>query len=541
MKRKRRQVPMDQLEAIVERSRSALSQEEHGLLASAIETLAEVTRELEVKGVTIARLRQMLFGARSEKTGVVLGEKTDTEPKGDEAGDTEKTGTPEQTSKRKGHGRNGARAYAGAQRRTIPHLTLTHGQRCPQCQKGKLYHQAQAKTLVRITAMAPISALVCECERLRCNGCGEIFTAQAPPEIGTEKYDESVAAMVALLKYGTGLTFYRIARLQKSLGIPLPASTQWDLVSEAADGLGEVFEELCRQAAQAKLLHNDDTTGKILELIQPRERDPICDGDRVGVYTSAIVATEAGREIALFFTGNRHAGENLAALLARRQAERPLPIQMCDALSHNTAGEFESILANCMAHARRKFVDVKVSFPEECRYVLETLRDVYRNDAHAREQAMSDEQRLALHQAESGPIMEKLESWLAEQIQDKKIEPNSGAGEAIGYMRKHWDKLTLFLRVAGAPLDNNVCERALKKAILHRKNALFYRTLVGARVGDLYMSLIYTAERNEIDPFDYLVAVARHREPAKADPAAWMPWTYRQTLQRRAAQAQNSS
>jgi transposase len=61
-------------------------------------------------------------------------------------------------------------------------------------------------------------------------------------------------------------------------------------------------------------------------------------------------------------------------------------------------------------------------------------------------------------------------------------------------MLKHWEKLTLFLRHPGPPLDNNICERALKKAILHRKNALFYKTVNGAHVGDVFMSLIYTCE-----------------------------------------------
>jgi transposase len=99
-------------------------------------------------------------------------------------------------------------------------------------------------------------------------------------------------------------------------------------------------------------------------------------------------------------------------------------------------------------------------------------------------------------------------------------------------MRKHWLKLTLFLRVPGAVLDNNVCERALKKAILHRKNALFYKTQNGAHVGDIFMSLIYTAELNDESPFDYLVALQRHHEAAAATPVAWMPWCYREALAR---------
>jgi hypothetical protein len=129
---------------------------------------------------------------------------------------------------------------------------------------------------------------------------------------------------------------------------------------------------------------------------------------------------------------------------------------------------------------------------------------VYHNDAIARERALSPEARLRFHQEESRPAMSQLHDWLARQLDEKLTEPNSAQGRAIGCMLRHWDRLALFLRQAGAPLDNNVCERALKKAILHRKNALFCKTRNGARVGDLFMSLIYACELNQADPFDYL-------------------------------------
>jgi hypothetical protein len=252
--------------------------------------------------------------------------------------------------------------------------------------------------------------------------------------------------------------------------------------------------------------------------------------ERTGVYTTGIVSQSGGHQIALYFTGRKHAGENLAAVLAERAAALPPPIQMCDALSHNVAGEFEAIVANCIAHARRKFVEVASSFPEQCRYVLETLREVYRNDATARTEQLSPEARLAFHQEHSGPLMRGLQWSLYEQLQRRKIEPNSTLGGAVNYLLKHWGKLTRFLETAGAPLDNNLCERALKKAILHRKNSLFYKTENGAAVGDLFMSLIYTAELNKVDPFDYLVQLQCHATAITADPTSWMPWNYCDTL-----------
>ncbi len=169
-------------------------------------------------------------------------------------------------------------------------------------------------------------------------------------------------------------------------------------------------------------------------------------------------------------------------------------------------------------------------FPDECRYVLESLSVIYRNDAIARERKLSPSARRHFHQAESGPTMEKLHIWLGRQLEDKLVEPNSSLGVAISYMLKHWERLTLFLRVAGAPLDNNICEQALKRAILHRKNALFYKTCNGAHVGDIFMSLIHTCALCGANPFDYLTEIDRHAAEMSAAPQNWMPWNYRQTI-----------
>jgi transposase len=217
-------------------------------------------------------------------------------------------------------------------------------------------------------------------------------------------------------------------------------------------------------------------------------------------------------------------------VLARRAEELPPPIQMCDALSRNLPGELQTILAHCLAHARRRFVDVYDRFPEVCRHLLESLAVVYGNDALARERGLTPEARLQLHQEASGPTMQSLHDWLGRQLGEKRTEPNSALGGAIGYTLKHWEELTLFLRQAGAPLDNNVCERALKKAILHRKNALFYKTRNGAKVGDLFMSLIYTCQLDGANPFDYLTELQQHTEALAACPERWMPWNYRDAL-----------
>jgi len=516
-----------ELPGLLERAKGVLSAEDHATLTVMAETLTFVARELREKTTTIERLRYLLFEPKTEKTSQVLGDQAGVSEAGEKRGSQEK---------RPGHGRNGVAAYSGAARVKVEHPTLQDGCACPGCQKGRVYLLREPATLVRITGVAPLGATVFEKDRWRCNLCGDVFTAPSPEGVGEAKYDEKATSMVGLLKYGTGLPFNRIEKLQAGMGIPLPAATQWELVRNGATPLAPAQEELIRQAASGQVLHNDDTAMKVLELTPEQRAAAIGDDEaeqRTGVFTSGIVASTEGHRIALFFTGAKHAGENLSDLLARRAAELPPPIQMCDALAANTAGGLDTILANCMAHGRRRFVGVAESFPAECRRVLETLREVYKNDASARNSEMSPEERLHLHQTKSGPLMADLEAWMKGQLDDHKVEPNSGLGAAIGYMLKHWSELTLFLREPGAPLDNNLCERALKKAILHRKNALFYKTLNGAHVGDVFMSLIHTAELNGVKPFDYLVALLRHQAQVADAPADWMPWNYTAALAER--------
>ena len=533
------------LEDVLRRVERSLDEKDAALVRAVFESYAYVADLVEDKNTSIRRLRQLFFGARAEKTAAVVGSKTRTpeaavprEAETDLAAGEESVDLSDAAAASKGHGRNGADAYTGAARIEVRHPSLTAGDACPACGQGTVYDKAPG-VLVRITGQPPLAAKVYQLQKLRCNLCGQVFTAAAPEEAGDRKYDATAGSMIGLLTYGSGLPFNRLDGLQGNLEVPLPASTQWDIVHAVAASLTPAFDELIRQAARGDVLHNDDTTVKILELMGGRSRqdaltDAVEDGSdaaqRKGLYTSGVVALRDGHRVALFFSGRRHAGENLAQVLEHRAEQLPPPIQMCDALSRNLPGELRTILAHCLAHARRRFVEVHDRFPEPCRHLLEALAVVYRNDSVARERRLSPEARLRFHQEASGPTMHDLRDWLTRQLEDKRTEPNSALGGAIAYMLKHWDPLTLFLRQAGAPLDNNLCERALKKAILHRKNALFYKTRNGARVGDLFMSLIYTCQLNEANPFDYLTELQRHAETLAACPERWMPWNYRDAL-----------
>lgn len=502
--RSRIEVNLDELDQIIDRATDApLSKSDSAKLKIALHAMAE----------------RLSSKRTSEKTSVVLGE-------------TISPGSTQQSEKAPsrppGHGRNSAAEFTAASTVAVPHAKLKHGDGCPACREGRIYEQKQPATRVRIVGRPPLEATVFEMQRLRCNACGQIFTADAPPAAGADKYDYTAIAMLALLKYGAGTPFHRLERLQRQLGIPMPATTQWDLLAATASRLQPAWEELIRQAAQGEVMHNDDTGMRILHLA----REP---GDkRTGTFTSGIVSIVGLHKIALFFTGWKHAGENLAAVLKQRARELAPPVQMCDALSRNTpkADGIKTLLANCLAHGRRQVVEVAENFPEECRYVLEILRAVYHNDALARDRSLSADARLHFHREHSRPLLINLHDWMEAQFAERKTEPNSGLGKAMTYLLRHWKKLTLFLKHPGVPIDNNVVERALKKAILNRKNALFYKTLNGARVGDLFMSLIHTCELNGANPFEYLTQLLRHSDELNQKPSAWMPWNYREGLAR---------
>ncbi len=532
-------ISMAELEALLERAKAGpLNEADYATLKAALTTLGYLTELLEDRTTTLPRLRHLVFGARTETTRMVLpaapGAAEGTAASAEAAASPPADARP--AAPRPGHGRNGVQTYTGAQQVQVPHATFQAGDRCPECRTGKVYPQREPAVLVRVVGQAPLGATVYTLERFRCNLCGEVFTAEPPAGVGRAKYDASAGSMIALLKYGSGLPFHRLDRLQGSLGIPLPAATQWEIVAEVAASLQPAYVELIRQAAQGEVLHNDDTHATILAFARGPTEEPARESPaRTGTFTSGIVATREGREIACFFTGHQHAGENLADVLQQRAAALGPPIQMCDALARNVPAAFEVILANCLAHARRQFVEIAPAFPDECRIVLETLRDVYRHDATAKAEGLTPAARLALHQERSGPLMAQLHDWLTVQVAERNVEPNSGLGKAIAYLRTHWEPLTRFLHVAGAPLDNNVAERALKKAILHRKASLFFKTERGAHVGDLFMSLIYTCERTAADPFHYLTTLQTHAAALAAAPQDWLPWTYGDTLARSAA------
>jgi len=533
-----------ELDELLALARTSFPDKQYKLLEGVLGTFVLVMLKMQNAKTSIKRLQQMLFGARTEhKRNLALGPApssvsalavtTDSavvDGQGDPAGQAALS--PRQP--KPGHGRNGAQAYSGGAIVECEHAELQSGDPCPQCETGRVY-DSPPKTLVKVIGQAPLGASVYKLQRLRCRLCDAIFTAPLPAGVAAlPKYDASCASMIALLRYGSGIPHFRLEGLQASLYVPLPDATQWDIISKAVPAPGAVFNELIHQAAQAPLLHNDDTPMKVLSLMAERKR-----AEAVGIKpeakainTTGIVAVLETHKVVLFFTGHDHAGQNLAKVLAHRARELAPPMQMCDALAANIAPEFATVVGNCLAHGRRGVVEVLENFPESARHVIEALAKVYEHDGQCRREKMSSEQRLKFHQEHSRPVLDDLQRWMAEQFELRLVEPNSGLGKALNYLLKRWDELTLFLRRAGAPLDNNLCEQALKRAILHRKGSMFYKTAKGAEVGDIYMSIIHTCRLCDVNPFEYLQALQQHAPEVIDNAAAWLPWNYREQLTR---------
>jgi transposase len=535
------------LEQLSERLESGtLEAADRALIRQALGVLILILKRAEQTRISLRRLQRLLFGPRTEKgpgpprgSGPGAGS-THEEPAASRppasAQPAASVAQPSAASAESqpgaeppvpGHGRLAASAYTGAQVVALPHPDLKATDPCPGCGAGTLY-PLQPSLDIRLVGHAPASALRYERQRLRCSGCGQVFTAPLPAAAGPEKYDVTLKATLATLKYGYGLPFHRLQQLQAHLGTPLPASTQWELVEQVADAARPVYHALQAVAAQAEVLYADDSPMQILSLAQANQPHP--EPQRKGSQTTVIVAQRGDQWMTLYESGRRHAGENLAALLERRPAGLGPPIQMTDALASNTAHPIQVWVSHCLIHARRKFYEIREFFPEVCQRVLEDLGTVYHQEALAQQQGLTPEQRLDHHQKHSAPVMESLRQWLGQQRDQHQIEPNSSLGQAVRYLLGHWEALTQFLRIPRAPLDNNPAERALKTPILNRKNAYFYKTSCGALVGSLLMSLIRTCTQAAVNPIEYLVALQQQAAEVRKHPQRWLPWNWRDQL-----------
>lgn len=511
------QAKREEVEALIGRLRkSDLGAADQALVERLLRLLLELVRVIEAKNVTISRLKRWLFGPGSDRRSEAAGA---AEPPVGAVGEEKERAGGSGKPKVKGHGRLKADNYVGAERVACRQVELKAGGTCPGkgCQ-GKLYRLSEGAVFIRLTGQPLVGATRFDQEVLRCGSCQARYAAPLPAGVAAEKYDVTADAAMVVAKYGAGLPFHRLARMQEGFGIPLPETVQWERVEALAQVALPVLLELEREVARARVLYQDDTGVRILK---PEGKD-----GRTGQQTTGLVAEVGGQRVALYCSGADHAGENASRLLKERPVGLAPVIRMGDALAANRSPQVENVVESiCLAHARRQFVEIEGFFPTECTVVLNALDQVYEFDRRAK--GMTAAGRLAFHQKHSQPVLDGLQEWMTEQVATRQVEPHSSLGKALAYLERHWEGLTQWLRVAGAPIDNNPCERALKRPILQRKNAYFYRTSHGAAIGDLWTSLLETCRLNHVPEFPYLVALGRAGSRAvRAAPRDWLPWVW---------------
>jgi transposase len=515
----------EQIEALLDRiANKCLEEGDYPLLADLIRAIVWMNLSLQEKELTIHRLRS-IFGIKTETAKKLLEVAQGTTPESndvdkDSPPDGDKDSPPAKRKKdKKGHGHQPASAFTEAKMISVAHQILKKGGLCPSCRQGKLF-SLKPGSVIRIVGQPWLNVEIYRPERLRCATCGRTFTAALPAEIAVgSRADSTAKAIVSILKYRGGIPFYRQQQMQEMLGTPLSASEIWQMTEETADSVHPIYVLLCQEAADARVLQNDDTAANILSIKQQ-----IQDEKRKGTFTTAILATLADEiRIGLFFTGRKHAGENLNELLNDRPKGRDPPIQQCDASSRNVPKDHETQLANCLAHARRKFYDLVEVWPRVVTKIIGLFATLYINDRIA---PLDPQERLVWHQKNSTPVMQEIKNYCDTLLASKEVEPNGSLGKAIAYLNNHWEAFTLFLRVPGVPLTNNEGEQLIKRAVLNRKNAYFFRNETGAKIADILMSVIETCVYNGINPWNYLVAIQTYEKDARSNPRLWLPWVY---------------
>jgi hypothetical protein len=499
----------------------ALDADDMRLLLNAIHTLLELQTQLGEKAVTLHKLRKLLGMVKSsEQRGSSREGNTD----GQRHQHTHQKVLKERKPRKK--------IEPGE---VVHHRLeeLNKGDSCPACPNGRLV-KLEPKVVLRISGTEPYDAKKHVIERLKCNLCDYVVSADLPAEVladggADQQYGFSARSMMAILKHFSGIPYFHQETVNDLFGCPITASTIYDQCEMVANDCMPVYHQLRRDAANAVLLHIDDTPNRILE--QKGEERPNRNGQgsrfRTGIYTSGLIAvTPSGRRIHLYHTSLGHAGELLDEILMGRDASLPAPIIMSDALTSNLPSVTRNVsIALCNAHARRQFVDIVDQYPQDLNPLLDLYGKIWGFDRESKNEGLHPQQRLAHHQEKSLPIMAQIKARCETLLSASDAEQHGNLAKACRYLVKHYEGLTQFCKIAGAPIDNNTMEEGLKIKIRSRKTSHFYKTQIGADVANVLTSVIATSYRNDRNPFEYLNALQRHRDTIKSDPAAWMPWS----------------
>lgn len=433
-----------------------------------------------------------------------------------------------QNQKKAAKGRYGFDDYPGSPIVELKVADKQVGDTCSCCNRGKLYPGA-ARKMLRFKGHAPVSVDRYQKEVLRCGLCGKEYIASG----SINKWEASARSAIALQKI-KGMPFYRLSKLQELCGVPVAISSLWQQCADLWDDCASyIYEGLLQEIAdRGKIIYADDTRAKILKIIDENKELPA--KERRSCNTTVIHAeTEEGNRMVVYITDNKHCGENLASLLEPRSNSARYLKLVVDASSNNTPQVSEEalkkiIMANCLAHGRRKFAELIGDYPEECGYFLREIAEIYKNESEVKDE--NAKKKLKHHKKNSRKHIKNIYAKINHLFETKKVEPNSNLGKAMKYWLRHRKKLTKFLRVKGIELDTNCAERALKLIILQRKNSLFFKSRSSAKILSGLSSLVSTCEENQVNAFGYLNWLQENWKEVQKGASSYFPWDYRKYL-----------
>jgi transposase len=409
----------------------------------------------------------------------------------------------------------------------LPRVEIVHDlpedeKRCPQDGTPlKLIGQEVSEQLDIIPAKVQVIRHV----RLKygCPCCEDgVHTACLPPQpLPKSNASPALLTTIAIAKYQDGLPLYRQETGFARLGVEIPRSTlaRWML------GLGGVLtplvERLRAHLQQSALIHMDETTVQVNTEPGRAAHSPS--------YMWVSRGGPPGQQVVLFDYDASRSGAVPTRLLAGFGGTL---------LTDGYEGYAQSVRAyglrhaGCWAHGRRKFIEAQKLQPKgktgRADKALSLIGALYRIEREAR--WLDADERLALRQASSRPVVEQLHQWLQRTL--SQVPPKSAIGKALHYLHGQWAKLTVFLDDGHVPLDNNPAENAIRPFVIGRKNWLFSHTPKGAAASATLYSLLETAKANGLDVQAYLLDVVTRLPAAKteADIDALLPWNWGETL-----------
>lgn len=443
-----------------------------------------------------------------------------------------------------GHGRNGASAFTNAMKIFHTLVVGIIGSLCTKC-GGARMTRYRNQVHIRIVGQPFFGAECHHAEQARCKSCGRVISAlpkQVTQGFGkSATWDPSAAAMLIVLHYFYGMPFKRIEILHKGWGTPISDATQWEISAEAITNVMPLFIRMIEWAIQNMLSFSFDDTGGMILTLKRQIADELKaakamglpeDSVRTGINASGFHIVTPKGIIILYFTGRHHAAEIMRKLLQHRLPGSPTVNKVTDGAAKNFIDtEFKDIEEGvCNVHAFLKWYDHKTEFPSSYAIVGEAYHEIYTNEATAIANNMTPEGRLAFHQKNSRPWMEKIKALCENLVLSHLVEPRTSLYKAVHFFLNQWPRLTKFLEVAGMPLDTNLCEQSLIAVVRYLTGSRNYHTERGAEVGDAGMSLVATSRANDAEPWTWLTDCLENRADLAKNPDKYLPWNFKERL-----------